>query len=161
MAFAFDLRPGSAFVSAPTRGLVLVVDDHPLVRDCICDLLVTGGYEALAFRGGPEALAALSRGGLAERALALLVDYSMPEMTGAELLARLAAHPATADLPALLVSADAASATEAAARLGCGWLAKPFDGDRLLAAVEELASPPRARGLLAVGSRGRRRAPAR
>jgi PAS domain S-box-containing protein len=70
----------------------------------------------------------------------ILLDLHLPDMSGTEVLARLRANPATADIPVYIVSADATAVqvlrvTNAGA---AGYLTKPLDVRRVLALLDEL-----------------------
>jgi PAS domain S-box-containing protein len=62
--------------------IVLVVDDDDDVRDLAATFLEEAGYAVLRASGGSDALAVLREQPVA----VLLVDYAMPEMSGAELV---------------------------------------------------------------------------
>lgn len=69
----------------------------------------------------------------------ILLDLDLPDMPGEEVLARLRSDPSTADVPIVVISADAtpgqrARLVEAGAR---AFITKPFDVDRLLQIVDE------------------------
>ena len=65
----------------------------------------------------------------------------MPGMAGYEVLARLRAHPATAHIPVVAVSADAMPADlDAALSAGfAAYLTKPLDFEQLLRTVDQLS----------------------
>ena len=60
---------------------VLVVDDEPLNRALLHDMLEARGYDILEADDGPQALLDDSR--LPDRAC-LVIDYRMPELDGIE-----------------------------------------------------------------------------
>jgi len=69
----------------------------------------------------------------------IFLDLDLPDMRGEEVLARLHSDPMTADLPVVVISADATNGqrtrmVEAGART---FISKPFDIDRLLQVVDE------------------------
>ncbi len=69
--------------SSPSAGrTVLVVDDEDLVRDVVARMIEDLGYAAITAGDGSAALARLD----AEHVDALLVDLTMPMMSGAELI---------------------------------------------------------------------------
>ncbi len=84
-----NIEPAPAIVE-PTRTdtqrtlTVLVVDDDDLVRRSLCDGLASEGFIVLEAADGPAGLALLD----AERPDALVLDYAMPVMTGAEVARR-------------------------------------------------------------------------
>lgn len=80
-------------------GLILLVDDDPALRELYGRRLRADGFEVLMAADGPRALAA------ATRPLRLvLLDFRMPGMSGLEVLRRLKADPATADVPVVMLS---------------------------------------------------------
>jgi two-component system response regulator len=83
---------------------------------------------------GAEALAWLARAGRPEL---IVLDFVMPVMNGAELLAQVRADPALGRVPTLLMTAAiVSSATPLPA--ADATLVKPFDLDELLGAVGRL-----------------------
>jgi CheY-like chemotaxis protein len=76
--------------AAPRKGRgerILVVDDEPLVRQFARAALANAGYEVLVARDGAEAIDTLQHE--AGRVAAVLLDLSMPGMSGGAVLARL------------------------------------------------------------------------
>ncbi len=86
-------------VSLQDRGLVLLVDDEPLVRMTTAEMLVGLGYSVVEAVSGAEALHLLATG---LKPSLLVTDYMMPEMTGGELAKTV--RSAGLDFPVLLVS---------------------------------------------------------
>ena len=127
-------------VSAPVaarRRTVLYIEDNEVNQ-----LLMEG---VLAQRPGVQLLmAALPLEGLALAAQALpdvvLLDIQLPGFDGFEVLRRLRAMPATAQLPVVAVSANAMPADrERAAAAGfADYVTKPIEIERLLAVVDRL-----------------------
>lgn len=120
--------PAVANVSpAPAAGLVLIVDDDPIVRLTLVDMLELGGIRSLAAEDGPAALA-LYQQHMGKIRLVLL-DLSMPGMSGGETLRALQAID-----PAVRVAITSGYDPDRAAnRAGVlGYLPKPYDAGRLL-----------------------------
>ena len=72
----------------------------------------------------------------------ILLDLNLPDMHGSEVLEKLRSNPTTAQLPVVVLSADATSSQierllTAGAR---NYLTKPFDIDPFLAVVDEMVS---------------------
>jgi response regulator NasT len=113
--------------------LVLVVDDDPVLREYLSELLRHAGHQTIEAGTSAQALRAVEECG-GEVALALL-DISMPGMSGLELAGLL--RQAT-DIPFMFLSAnDDAGTARAAAEAGAvGYVIKPVDAPRLLAAFE-------------------------
>ncbi|MCP3978381.1 MAG: response regulator transcription factor [bacterium] len=114
---------------------VLVVEDEPVLRDGLIDLLRGAGHSVVAVDNGEEALA---RG--SEAAVEMLIlDLMLPGMDGVEVCRRL--RDLRPDLPILMLTAlgsedDKVRGLEAGAD---DYLTKPFGTKELIARVEALA----------------------
>ena len=95
--------------------MILVVDDHVDTCQLVKRLLEGAGLPTVCFTSPLEALESLPR----VKPRLMLLDVMMPGMNGIELLSRIRANPATADLPVLMMTAttDEADLAEAT-RLG-------------------------------------------
>jgi CheY-like chemotaxis protein len=102
-------------------GRILVVEDDDEVRRVIVECLGLIGYTVTDARNGAEGLAAIA----ASKPDVLVVDYAMPDMTGAEVISR--AREMVGDLPVILATgyADMAIVERLASRPAI--LRKPFD----------------------------------
>ena len=111
-------------------GLVAIVDDDDGVRDSLRFLLEIAGHKVETFATADDFLTRDS-GNVA----CLLLDQHVPGMTGLELARRL--QEAGAKFPiALITGAPSAAIAARAAQLGITTvLAKPLDGDEVLALV--------------------------
>jgi CheY-like chemotaxis protein len=74
----------------------------------------------------------------------ILLDLNLPDIHGSEVLRRLQDDPATAQVPVVVLSADATpSQIERLLTAGArNYLTKPFDIDPFLAVVDEMVSAP-------------------
>ncbi len=100
------------------------------------DLLEASGHEVTTVADGASALAALE---LREPDL-LILDFSMPGMTGLEVCRRVKANPFMARIPVLMLTAEA-DVTRKVEGFEAGaddYLAKPFDPRELRARVNAL-----------------------
>jgi len=72
----------------------------------------------------------------------ILLDLNLPDMHGSEVLEKLQSNPETAELPVVVLSADATpSQIERLLTTGArNYLTKPFDIDPFLAVVDEMVS---------------------
>ena len=70
----------------------------------------------------------------------ILLDMHLPDIDGLELLRHLQADPDTADIPVIVVSADATQAriTQAIAAGATHYLTKPVNVPQFLAALDEM-----------------------
>jgi len=124
---------------ATPKQVILVVEDTRPIADLICQTLnEEPQYEAITVDNGASALEALK----GVKASLLILDVSLPGISGLELYDRLQNDEATRRIPVIFVTAD----LEVTRRLGDGStarvLAKPFDLDELLAMVKEALDTP-------------------
>jgi CheY-like chemotaxis protein len=119
----------------PHEGVVLVVDDEPVVCHLTARILTDAGFHVLEAHSGSEAVALLST---LDGSVQLVVsDIAMPGMTGVQLAAAMADRwPAT---PVLLISGLGGPATGYTGR----FLAKPLAPEALLDTVGELVPIPK------------------
>jgi two-component system cell cycle response regulator DivK len=112
---------------------VLVVEDNEKNMKLVRDILQALGYIPLEASTGEQALALA-----AEHAPALvLMDIQLPDLDGAEALARLRADERTAAIPVLALTAQAMEGDrERFLSAGFdGYLSKPVDVDELIETV--------------------------
>ncbi|MBI5066894.1 MAG: response regulator [Deltaproteobacteria bacterium] len=124
----------AAAAEPPARRRVLLVDDDPLVARSVVRAL-GGAHDVVATHSGAEALARLDAG---ERFDAVLCDVMMPEMTGAQLYARVEARdPQLARRFVFLTGgAFTEEAMEFLQRVAGPCLDKPFDAEQLRRALD-------------------------
>jgi two-component system phosphate regulon response regulator PhoB len=84
----------------PGRPPILVVDDHEAIRALYARAFQRAGYDVLQAGGPSEAFRILAD----TTVLALLIDNSMPGMSGIEVIERVRAEEGTATLPIVLVT---------------------------------------------------------
>lgn len=118
------------------RRLVLVADDEQDILALVTTILERAGYEVLPVRDGAEALAAVRD----RRPDLAVLDISMPELDGLEVLRRLRADTETSELPVVLLSAQAQEADVARgfATGASAYVKKPFSPRDLTERVDEL-----------------------
>jgi signal transduction histidine kinase/ActR/RegA family two-component response regulator len=116
------------------RRRVLVVDDVPVNREVVREMLEPLGFEVDAAADGPAALASVERA----RPDLVLMDLRMEPMSGAEVVQRLRAVEAWRGLRIVSFSASALGFTrDDAVRIGCDdHLPKPFREAELLGLLE-------------------------
>jgi FixJ family two-component response regulator len=121
------------------RWVICIVDDDDSVRKGFARLMQSAGFEARAYGDAESFLAALP----AERRVCILLDITMPRMSGLELYAQLKARGIR--FPVIAVSArDDDVARSTAGLLGAAFfLRKPVDDEALLDAIEQVTRAPR------------------
>ena len=116
----------------PQSFRVLVVDDDDAIRDTVAEVLASEGYLVLTAANGAEALNLVE----AQRPDLVLLDMRMPVLDGWGFVAGLNERGIRLKVLVLTATQDA---RRWAGEIGAdGWIAKPFDLDELLSAVEAL-----------------------
>ncbi|HKU45061.1 MAG TPA: PAS domain-containing protein [Polyangiales bacterium] len=134
-AVSAELQPMAARrESRPPRGTetVFIVDDEPLVRRATRSMLERGGYQVFEAGDGREALA-LFAARRAEIQL-IILDRSMPGMSGDRVFAELEALGCSAPIVLLSGQVTPGASAERAAAV----LSKPIDASALLEAVRNV-----------------------
>ncbi len=119
---------------------VLVVEDDRDLRASIADLLELEGVRATLAASADEALRLLEGGRLPD---VVLLDMSMPGMSGSELLRHLKQEPSWRRIPVAVMSGFGRSRFEYAS-MADDYLDKPFSLDRLNEALAALCRKSRA-----------------
>lgn len=81
---------------------ILIVDDMAAIREPIAASLRLAGYQTEMARDGREALEAMR----ARRPDLVLLDVSMPGLSGIEVLVAMRGDPATQAVPVILLTAE-------------------------------------------------------
>jgi FixJ family two-component response regulator len=116
--------------------LVSVVDDDESVRESLPDLLRAFGFAAEAFASAAEFLASQN----IERTECLILDVSMPTMSGPELKQELDRRGRA--VPTIFITAHAEAATRPdVLRNSVLCLVKPFSDTQLLEALNKALIP--------------------
>jgi CheY-like chemotaxis protein len=109
---------------------VLVVDDDPVMRKLIQDMLVVNGFAVTLAKNGLKALVAL------ESIVpdVILCDLSMPELDGLSFVDAIKSHETTAAIPVVILthsrtSEDIIRGINLGARF---YVTKPFQVDELI-----------------------------
>lgn len=116
---------------------ILVVDDFSTMRRIVKNLLRDLGFtNTVEADDGSTALPKLQGGGIDF----LVTDWNMPGMTGIDLLKAVRADPQLADLPVLMVTAEAKrEQIILAAQAGVnGYVIKPFTAATLKEKIEKI-----------------------
>ena len=113
---------------------ILVVDDEPLVRSSLGELLTISGYSVSTAANGKEALELLKN----YNADIVITDMKMPVMDGIQLLKRIkAGHPGT---PVIMISGYGSieSAVEAMKEGAYDYVTKPIVDNEIKIVIERL-----------------------
>ena len=115
-----------------TRSLVCVVDDDESVRESLPDLLRSFGMDVQSFASAATFLASDAM----ERTGCLILDVSMPEISGPELQQELSRRKRS--IPIVFITAHAEERTRLAVirRGAIAYLTKPFSETTIVEAVQ-------------------------
>ncbi len=80
---------------------ILVVDDEPMIREIARVRLTSAGYEVLEASDGREALVLVRK----EQPALILLDLSMPEMSGLDVVREIRNDPRLIDIRVLIMTA--------------------------------------------------------
>jgi CheY-like chemotaxis protein len=121
-------------------GPILVVEDDAAVREVLIAALVEEmGLEVASAASGGEALSMLR----SLRPSMVLLDLTMPEVSGLDVLEHMRGDAATSTIPVVSMTALSASSAERQAALEAGSIAildKPFDLQELMDTIEGVLS---------------------
>jgi len=123
---------------------VLVIDDQDMIRDVIKNVLSQSGYTVVGAANGAAGLKVLEM----QQVDLVITDILMPEMEGIETIIEVRkSHP---EIKIMAISGGGRSQNfqplRIAGKIGADiTLAKPFEAEDLLSAVEKLFAPSRAR----------------
>ena len=120
---------------------LLLVEDNELNRDMLSRRLIRKGYEVVCATDGEAGIEAAHR----EAPDLILMDMSLPVLSGWDATVRLKQTPDLNGIPVIALTAHAmASDQEHALSVGCDdYDTKPVDMPRLLGKIESLLARPR------------------
>src|SRR3954468_20715511 len=119
---------------------VLVVDDEPVLRAIVREILHEEGYAVIEAAVGRAMLEITAK----ERPDLVLMDVMMPGIDGREAYRQLRSHPEHRDIPVVMMSAAVHSHWLDPSI--AGFMAKPFDLNQLIELVTRLIGHPYGNG---------------
>jgi FixJ family two-component response regulator len=116
--------------------VILVVEDDDSMRESVELLLRAAGFSTATYASAETMLA----GGADDGALCVISDLNLPAMSGIDLLTEL--RRLGSRLPVIIITAHDSTWTrrDALRRGAAAYLAKPFPGASLLAAIELIST---------------------
>ncbi len=117
---------------------ILIVEDHPTMREAMRLVLEGEGFDIDEASDGDQALVAVQE----ERPDLVLLDMSIPGISGPEVLAAVKNDPATSEVRVIVVTATGEEGRAAAMAGGADhYFTQPFSPIALLQAGEEVLGP--------------------
>ena len=116
---------------------ILTVDDSASMRALLNHALSTNGFDVVQAEDGIEALEWLAT----NEADVVITDINMPRLDGFGLIERLRGGSRHRDRPILVLTTESSDEKKARARAAgaTGWIVKPFDTEKLIAAVRRVS----------------------
>lgn len=125
------------------RARILIVDDHPTMREAMRLVLVDEGFTVDEAADGARALDLVA----SDRPDVVLLDLNLPGISGPDLLEALKASRVTSDIPVVVVTAEDEEGRRAAMQAGAeDYLTKPFSPRALVRTVEQVLEGSEPRG---------------
>ena len=122
---------------------ILIVEDHPTMREAMRLVLEHEGFEISEAADGASALERIH----AEPPDLVFLDLNIPGSSGTDVLKKLKADPATADVRVIIVTATGEEGRSHVMSLGADeYFTKPFSPRALLQTVERVLASPSAPG---------------
>lgn len=121
---------------SPMEKRIAVVDDDEAVRESLCALLRSVGYDAKVFASAADFLNSCE----SAQTHCLIVDLRMPDMTGLELVDRLASQGMKISVILISGNYDDAARSHAKQAGIVALLEKPFSDDALLDSIRQALS---------------------
>ena len=115
------------------KSLVFVVDDDPLVRDSVSDLVVSAGFPVQAFGSAPEFM----RAKRPDTSSCLILDIELPGLSGLDFQTELATSGNEMPIIFLTGHGDIPKSVRAMKAGAADFLTKPFRAQELLDAVRQ------------------------
>lgn len=115
---------------------VLTVDDSASIRALLKSALTSRGFAVEQAEDGQEAFEWLAT----NEVDVIITDINMPRLDGFGLIEKLRGSARHADRPILVLTTEASDAKKARARSAgaTGWIVKPFDAEKLSAALRRV-----------------------
>lgn len=116
---------------------VLAVDDSRTMRNLLSAALVQAGFDVHLAEDGEEGLQRLHE----SRPDLVITDINMPRLDGFGFIEAIRDSPTHRNLPILVLTTESAPELKSRARAAgaTGWIVKPFDEVKLVAAIERVA----------------------
>ncbi len=133
-------------VADKVQGIILVIDDDPVVRELLQVYLSDLGYSVAGAASGAEGITLAKK----LRPDAIILDVMMPQMDGWEVLAKLTSDSLLADTPVIMTS-FAENLRQGSAMLGAtDYLTKPVNRTQLATILEKYRITDTSKSLIMV-----------
>ncbi|MBX9682636.1 MAG: response regulator [Hyphomicrobium sp.] len=117
---------------------ILTIDDSRTMRDVLRMALIDAGFDVMQAVDGVNGLEVLAE----RRPDVVITDINMPKMDGFGFIEAVRRDEQYKNLPILVLTTESDDAKKARARDAgaTGWIVKPFDPAKLVAAIKRVAA---------------------
>ena len=117
---------------------ILTIDDSRTMRDMLRLALTAAGHSVIQADDGVNGLAALAAAGQVD---VIITDINMPRMDGYGFIEHVRQDNSNRVTPILVLTTESEPARKLRARQAgaTGWIVKPFDPGKLLAAIHRVS----------------------
>lgn len=117
---------------------ILTIDDSRTMRDVLRMALIDAGFDVMQAVDGVNGLEVLAE----RRPDVVITDINMPKMDGFGFIEAVRRDGQYKNLPILVLTTESDDAKKARARDAgaTGWIVKPFDPAKLVAAIKRVAA---------------------
>ena len=118
--------------------VILTVDDSKTMRDMLKLALAGAGHTVIQADDGVNGVEALQNAGTVD---VIITDINMPRMDGYGFMDQVRRDPRNRAIPILVLTTESSPEKKQRARDAgaTGWIVKPFDPAKLIAAVRRVA----------------------
>ena len=119
--------------------VVLTVDDSKTMREMLRLALTEAGHTVLQAEDGVHGTEVLAEAGVVD---VIITDINMPRMDGYGFIDHVRCNPGHRATPILVLTTESEPAKKQRAKEAgaTGWIVKPFNAEKLIAAVRRVAS---------------------
>ena len=134
VAMARRAQGGPVLPHVGPRHAILVIEDDPAMLKLVVEVLTVAGFKTRTASNRAEINAEINKAPLPDL---LLLDVTLPDADGFQILERIRAAPKLAKLPVILMTArsDVADITHGLALNADGYVTKPFKINALISVV--------------------------
>ncbi|MEM6625424.1 MAG: response regulator [Pseudomonadota bacterium] len=119
---------------------ILTVDDSRMMREMLKLALCDNGFDVVQAEDGEDGLRQLSLSNVD----VIITDINMPRLNGFEFIERVRIDMGRRGVPILILSTETGPEMKARAKAAgaTGWITKPFNKEKLIAAIRRVAAMP-------------------
>ena len=117
---------------------IMNVDDDPMIRSLVRDILIASNFDVMSASDGYEALKLIDQEPRPVGISAIILDVEMPGMSGLDVLTRLRLHQDTATIPVIMLTCQS-NPEDVMEGYNVGasyYITKPFTPQQLLYGLE-------------------------